>query len=63
MKGYIYGINQVVNENDTWEINEYAYTLYIYIVWILDEVICISHSANTIGKNMNPTILPPGIDK
>ena len=28
------------------------------IVQILDEAICISHSANNLGKGMNPTTLP-----
>ena len=28
-------------------------------VQILDEAVCISYSANTIVKGMNPTILPP----
>ena len=28
-------------------------------VQILDKVDCISHSANTFGKGMNPVILPP----
>ena len=25
----------------------------------LNEVVCILHSANTLSKGMNPTILPP----
>ena len=29
-------------------------------VQILDETDCISHSANTLGKGMNPIILPMG---
>ena len=28
-------------------------------VQILDETDCILHSTNTIGKSMNPIILPP----
>ena len=28
-------------------------------VQILDETDCISHSTNTLGKGMNPIILPP----
>ena len=32
-------------------------------VQILDEAVCISHSANTLGKGMNQTILPPARDK
>ena len=28
-------------------------------VQILDETHCISHSTNTLGKGMNPIILPP----
>ena len=28
-------------------------------VQILDEAVCISHSTNTIGKGMYPTILTP----
>ena len=30
----------------------------------LDEAVCISHSANnTLGKSMNPTILPPAMGR
>ena len=32
-------------------------------VQILDETHCISHSTSTLGKGMNPNILPPAIDK
>ena len=32
-------------------------------VQILDETDCISHSTNTLGKGMNPIILPPAIGK
>ena len=32
-------------------------------VQILDETDCISHSANTLGKGMNPIILPPAMGK
>ena len=32
-------------------------------VQILDKAVCISHSVNTLGKNMNPIILPPAISK
>ena len=32
-------------------------------VHILDETDCISHSTNTIGKGMNPIILPPTMGK
>ena len=32
-------------------------------VQILDEADCISQNINTIGKGMNPTILPPVISK
>ena len=30
---------------------------------ILHEAVSISHSANTIGKGMNPIILPPAMGK
>ena len=30
-------------------------------VQILDEIDCISHSTNTLRKDMNPIILPPAI--
>ena len=30
-------------------------------VQILDETDCISHSANTLAKGMNPIILPPAM--
>ena len=32
-------------------------------VQILDEAVCISHSANNLGKSLNPIILPPAVDK
>ena len=32
-------------------------------VQILDETDCTSHSTNTLGKGMNPIILPPAVDK
>ena len=32
-------------------------------VQILDETDCISHSTNTLGKGMNPIILPPSMGK
>ena len=32
-------------------------------VQILDEVDCISHSINTLGRGINALILPPAMDK
>ena len=32
-------------------------------VQILDETDCISHSTNTLGKGLNPIILPPATGK
>ena len=32
-------------------------------VQILDDTDCISHSTNTLGKGMNPIILPPATGK
>ena len=32
-------------------------------VQILDETNCTSHSTNTIGKGMNPIILPPAMGR
>ena len=32
-------------------------------VQILDEAVYILHSVNTLGKHMNPTMLPPSLDK
>ena len=32
-------------------------------VQILGETDCISHSTNTLGKGMNPIILPPAMGK
>ena len=32
-------------------------------VQILDVTDCISHSTNTLGKGMNPIILPPAMGK
>ena len=33
------------------------------IVQILDEIDCISHSTNTLGKGMNLISLPPAMDQ
>ena len=35
----------------------------IFHFQILDETECISHSTNTLGKGMNPIILPLAMDK
>ena len=32
-------------------------------VQILDETDCISHSTSTLGKGMNPIVLPPAMSK
>ena len=32
-------------------------------IQILDEADCISHSTNNLGKDMNPTVLPPAVGK
>ncbi len=32
-------------------------------VQYLEEAVCISHCANTLGKGMNPAILAPAINK
>ena len=32
-------------------------------VQILDKTDCISHSSNTLGKGMNPIILPPAMGR
>ena len=32
-------------------------------VQILDQTYCISHNTNTLGKGMNPNILPPAMSK
>ena len=32
-------------------------------VQILDKAVCISYGANTLGKGMHPTILPPATGK
>ena len=46
------GVMVIVVENDT-----------ATRVQILDETDCISHSTNTLGKGMNPIILPPAMGK
>ena len=35
----------------------------VIVVQILDEIDCISHSTNTLGKGMNPVILPLAMGK
>ena len=37
--------------------------MVIIAVQILDKTDCISHSTNTLGKGMNPIILPPAMGK
>ena len=37
--------------------------IYTTRVQILDETDCISHSTNTLGKGMNPTIFSPAMGK
>ena len=32
-------------------------------VQILNEIVCISHSTNTLWKGMNPFLIPPAMDK
>ena len=32
-------------------------------IQILNKSVCILHSINTLGKGMNPIILPPAMDK
>ena len=32
-------------------------------VQILDDTDCISHCTNTLGKGMNPTVLPPAMGR
>ena len=42
----------------------YSYVcMYLSIYQILDLTDCISHSTNTLGKGMNPIILPPAMGK
>ena len=36
---------------------------HMYVVQTLDETDCISLCTNTLGKGMNPTILPPVMGK
>ncbi len=38
-------------------------TLVPYMFIIMDETDCISHSTNTLGKDMNPIIPPPAMGK
>ena len=40
-----------------------TYACGLLKVQILDETDCISHSTNTLGKGMNPIILPPAMGK
>ena len=43
--------------------DDYNYDINSTRVQILDETDCISHSTNTLGKGMNPIILPPAMGK
>ena len=54
----------------TLNIHTYIYIyIYIYNVYVIlhkhniNETDCISHSTNTLGKGMNPIILPPVMGK
>ena len=38
-------------------------TLHEIVMTILDKTVCISHGANTLGKGMNPIILPLAMGK
>ena len=38
-------------------------TIMVTRVQTLNETVYISHSTNTLGKDMNPSILPPAIGK
>ena len=49
-------IGPVVNWLPSWEIDT-------VIRVIIDEAVCITHSTNTLGNVMNPSILPPVIGK
>ena len=42
---------------------EGACGVMVIVVQILDETDCISHSTNTLGKGMNPIILPLAMGK
>ena len=35
----------------------------VTLVKILEKVICISYNANTLGKGMHSSIIPPTMDK
>ena len=35
----------------------------MFIIDIMDETNCISQSTNTLGKGLNPIILPPAMGK
>ena len=55
----------LVNTHTHTHTHTYIY-IYIYIatqIQILDETDCIPHSTNTLGKGMNPIILPPAMGK
>ena len=49
--------------NGTYQLMFIGRVYYSYKVQILDKVVWISNSANTLGKGINPTILPPTIGK
>ena len=44
-------------------LNYYTYTQQATRVQILDEAVSNTHSANTLGKGMIPTVLPTAINK
>ena len=54
---------KIINYNLKKKKKKNGVTIEKQIVQILDETDCISHSTNTLGKGMNPIILPPAMGK
>ena len=45
------------------EFKSWTWLIALHIAHILDMTDCITHSTNTLGKGMNPNILPPAMGK
>ena len=65
MPRFYYQLNlRILNKSGTFFISQEEINKKIQDnVQILDETDCISHCTNTLGKGMNPIILPPALGK
>ena len=58
-----YGNNNKDEDNSPKTLNDKTQSLSRINIIQVDDTDCISHSTNTLGKGMNPIILPPAMGK